>query len=91
MGKAARFFLDPGAASGSGPFGWPPGSITGLTPSDEVFFVVRVAGAFAPGPLPQIIYPLNRLRRRELVTTDTELRAMAAAARAGFRVQPQRG
>ncbi len=36
-------------------------------------------------------HALNRRRRRLLVTTETELMAMAAAARAGFRVQPQTG
>jgi hypothetical protein len=40
---------------------------------------------------PPIFYPLNRRRRKELVTTLTELMAMAAAARAGLRVQPQMG
>ena len=46
---------------------------------------------FAPSPKFFSPYALNRRRRRLLVTTLTELMAMAAAARAGFRVQPQRG
>jgi hypothetical protein len=45
----------------------------------------------APSPNFFSPYALNRRRRRELVTTETELMAMAAAARAGLRVQPQRG
>ena len=47
-----------------------------------------VGAGFKPAPTCQ---PLNRRRRRLLVTTDTELMAMARAARAGFRVQPHRG
>ena len=47
-------------------------------------------GGVTPAP-PSRHHALKRRRRKELVTTDTELRAMAAAARAGFRVQPQSG
>ncbi len=46
---------------------------------------------FAPSPKFLSLYALKRRRRKELVTTETELMAMAAAARAGLRVQPQMG
>jgi hypothetical protein len=48
-----------------------------------------------PRPLefsnPFYIFALNRLRRRELVTTETELNAMAAEANMGLRRIPQKG
>lgn len=36
-------------------------------------------------------YPLHHLRRRELVTTDTELSAIAAAAKTGLSTIPKKG
>jgi hypothetical protein len=50
-------------------------------------------GYLRKSPLPPTpkSHALNRRRRRLLVTTETELMAMAAAARAGFMVQPHRG
>jgi len=43
--------------------------------------------------IPDIVFnqTLNLLRRKELLTTDTELKAMAAEARMGLSRMPQKG
>ncbi len=77
-----------------------PTRISKGDPPGRPFFLLKGLGVgvwgkglapFAPSPKFFSPYALNRRRRNELVTTDTELMAMARAARAGFMVQPQRG
>ena len=51
----------------------------------------RPPRSLIPEPGPFQIFGWKCLRRRELVTTDTELNAMAADANMGLRRIPQKG
>ncbi len=88
--------------SGASPCRFPPSQsslASGGGSFNEIFFFnMKLAtrnGFLEPSPLDSwnlfYIFALNRLRRRELVTTETELKAMAAEANMGLRRIPQKG
>lgn len=66
---------------------------------DRAFFFLRHPYAGLPSCMIStggneelaLVHTLDQRRRRELLTTDTELRAMAAAAKTGLSRMPKKG